>query len=183
MYQFLLFLLYVLAQSQVIFRRITRLYFIDNSLQSKQSCWLCFRVFNVKKRCSVSDSIAPQNLLLVLLHLLRGHRAIHHAVLYAHLLLHAEDIKKQRQTSKTSRIPGQNANPHTRLECVVDSRCQNMNFTPQTPPPRHSNPPHLCPGDCGDIFFQWKLPHSEQKLLQLVRQDYTGYFGHRLWQP
>lgn len=104
-YQFLLFLLYALAQSQVIFRRITRLYFIDNSLQYKQSCWLYFRVFNVKERCSRSDSIAPQNLLLVLLHLLRGHRAIHHAPLYAHLLLHAEDIRKQRQTSKTSRIP------------------------------------------------------------------------------
>lgn len=89
-YQFILFLLYVLPQSQVIFRRIFHsiagFFFIGNSLQNKQSCWLCFRVFNVKKWCSVSDSIAPQNLLLVLLHLLRVHRAIHHPLLYAHLL-------------------------------------------------------------------------------------------------
>lgn len=103
-YQFILFLHYVLPQSQVIFRRITWLFFIGNSLQYKQSCWLCFRLFNVKKWCSVSDSIAPQNLLLVLLHLLRVHRAIHHPLLYAHLLLHAQGISKQRPTCKTSRI-------------------------------------------------------------------------------
>lgn len=104
-YQFILFLLYMLPQSQVIFHRITWLFFISNSLPYKQSCWLCFKVLNMTKWCSVSDSIAPQNLLLVLLHLLRVHRAIHHPLLYAHLLLHAQDISKQRPTCKTSRIP------------------------------------------------------------------------------
>lgn len=43
------------------------------------------------------------------------------------LLLHTEDIKKQRRTSENKQDPGQNPNPHTMLECAVDSRCKNIN--------------------------------------------------------
>lgn len=56
-------------------------------------------VFRTCKDCK-SDFITLYNLLLLRLRLLWGRWAIHHVLLYLHLLLHTEDIKRSRTSEK-----------------------------------------------------------------------------------
>lgn len=79
------------------------------------------------------------------------------------LLLHTEDIKKQRRMSENKQDPGQNPNPHTMLECAVDSPCKNINLL-RFEDARFFFTGILRPdGVVQTGFSDKKLPHSERQ--------------------